>query len=248
VINETMAKRYFKNQEPIGQRIRIEQIIPGQPALGPEIAWQVVGVVADEKADSLENSGAGLYVSYKQSPTTQTSLAVRGAMDPTHLVKEIETAIWQINKNQAFNDIKTLEEIKSDSLGDNRLRAIMVGTFAGLAVLLAAIGVYGVISYSVAQRTHEIGVRAALGASHWDQLRLVLKTGMALTASGLAIGVLGALALTNLLASLLFGVSPRDPATLLMVSGLLGAIAAAACYIPAHRAARVDPLVALRHE
>jgi putative ABC transport system permease protein len=169
-------------------------------------------------------------------------------MDPTHLVKEIETAIWRINKNQAFNDIKTLEEIKSDSLGDNRLRAIMVGTFAGLAVLLAAIGVYGVISYSVAQRTHEIGVRAALGASQWDQLRLVLKTGMALTASGLAIGVLGALALTNLLASLLFGVSPRDPATLLMVSGLLAAIAAAACYIPAHRAARVDPLVALRHE
>jgi putative ABC transport system permease protein len=248
VINETMAKRYFKNQEPIGQRIRIEQIIPGQPALGPEIAWQVVGVVADEKADSLEDSGAGLYVSYKQSPTTNTSLAVRGAMDPKHLVKAIETAIWQVNKSQAVDDIKTLEEIKSDSLGDNRLRAVMVGTFAGVAVLLAAIGVYGVISYSVAQRTHEIGVRAALGASHWDQLRLVLKTGMALTASGLAIGVLGALALTNLLASLLFGVSPRDPGTLLVVSGLLAAIAAAACYIPAHRAARVDPLVALRHE
>lgn len=248
VINDTMAKRDFKNEEPIGKRILIQQIIPGQPALGPEIPWQVVGVVADEKAYSLDGTSAGLYVSYKQSPTTSTSLAVRGAMDPTHLVKSIETAIWQINKNQAFNDIKTLEEIKSDSLGDNRLRAILVGTFAGLAVLLAAIGVYGVISYSVAQRTHEIGVRAALGASRLDQLRLVLKTGMALTASGLAIGVLGALALTNLLSSLLFGVSPRDPGTLLLVSGLLAAVAAAACYIPAHRAARVDPLVALRHE
>jgi putative ABC transport system permease protein len=243
-----MAKRDFKDQNPIGKRILIQQIIPGQPALGPEIPWQVVGVVADEKAYGLEGSSAGLYVSYKQSPNMHTALVVRGAMDPTHLVKSIETAIWQINKNQALDDIKTLEQIKSDSLGDNRLRAILVGTFAALALLLAAIGVYGVISYSVAQRTHEIGVRAALGASHWDQLRLVLKTGISLTAAGLAIGVLGALGLTHLLSSLLFGVSPRDPATLLLVSGLLAAVAATACYIPAHRAARVDPAVALRHE
>ncbi len=248
VINETMAKRYFKGQEPIGKRIRIERIIPGQPALGPEIPWQVVGVVADEKAHNLEGSSAGLYVSYKQSPGTHTALAVRGVVDPTHLVKAIELAIWQLNKNQALDEIKTLEEIKSDSLGDNRLRSILVGTFAGLALLLAAIGVYGVISYSVAQRTHEIGVRAALGASHWDQLGLVLKTGIALTAAGLVIGVLGALGLTHLLSSLLFGVSPRDPGTLLLVSGILATVAAAACYIPAHRATRVDPVVALRHE
>jgi ABC-type antimicrobial peptide transport system permease subunit len=177
-----------------------------------------------------------------------TALAVRGAMDPTHLVKAIETAIWQLNKNQSLDDIKTLERIKSDSLGDNRLRAILVGTFAGLALLLAALGVYGVISYSVAQRTHEIGVRAALGASHWDQLSLVLKTEMTLTAAGLVIGVLRALSLTRLLSTLLFGVSPRDPATLLIVSALLAAVAATACYILAHRAARVDPAVALRHE
>jgi len=248
VINATMAKRDFKDQDPIGKRILIQQIIPGQPALGPEIPWQVVGVVADEKAHNLEGSSAGLYVSYKQSPSTNAALVVRGAMDPTHLVKSIEMAIWQLNKNQALDDIKTLEQIKSDSLGDNRLRAILVGTFAALALLLAAIGVYGVISYSVAQRTHEIGVRAALGASHWDQLSLVLKTGMSLTAAGLAIGVLGALGLTHLLSSLLFGVSPRDPGTLLLVSGLLAAVAATACYIPAHRAARVDPAVALRHE
>jgi len=248
VINATMAKRDFKDQDPIVKRILIQQIIPGQPALGPEIPWQVVGVVADEKAHNLEGSSAGLYVSYKQSPSTNAALVVRGAMDPTHLIKSIETAIWQLNKNQALDDIKTLEQIKSDSLGDNRLRAILVGTFAALALLLAAIGVYGVISYSVAQRTHEIGVRAALGASHWDQLSLVLKTGMSLTAAGLAIGVLGALGLTHLLSSLLFGVSPRDPGTLLLVSGLLATVAATACYIPAHRAARVDPAVALRHE
>jgi predicted permease len=248
VINETMAERYFKDENPLGKRLLIQQIIPGQPALGPEIPWQVVGVIADEKAYSLDGSSAGLYVSYKQSPSTHTALAVRGAIDPAHLVKSVEAAMWQVNKNQAIDDIKTLEQIKSDSLGENRLRTILLGTFAGLALLLSAIGVYGVISYSVAQRTHEIGIRAALGASRWAQLGLVLKSGMALTAAGLAIGFLGALGLTRLLSSLLFGISPRDPGTLLLVSAVLAAVAAAACYIPAQRAARVDPLVALRHE
>jgi putative ABC transport system permease protein len=248
VINETMAKRYFKNDNPIGKRLLIQQIIPGQPALGPEIPWQVVGVIADEKTYSLDGSSAGLYVSYKQSPSTRTALVVRGAIDPVHLVKSIETAVWQVNKNQAIDDVKTLDQIKSDSLGENRLRTILLGTFAGLGLLLSAIGVYGVISYSVAQRTHEIGVRAALGASRWAQLGLVLKSGMALTAAGLAIGLLGALGLTRLLSSLLFGISPRDPWTLLLVSAVLAIVAAAACFIPAHRAARIDPLVALRHE
>jgi len=248
VINETMAKRYFKNEDPLGKRILIQQIIPGQPALGPEIPWQVVGVVADEKAYSLDGSSTGLYVSYKQSPSTHTALVVRGAIDPAELVKSIERAVWQVNKNQAIDEVKTLEQIKSDSLGANRLRTILLGVFAGLALLLAAIGVYGVISYSVAQRTHEIGVRAALGASRWAQLSLVLKSGMVLTAAGLAIGLLGALGLTRLLSSLLFGISPRDPWTLMLVGVVLAVIAAAACYIPAHRAARVDPVVALRHE
>ncbi len=248
VINETMAKRYFESENPLGKLILIQQIIPGQPALGPEIPWEVVGVVADEKPFSLDDSSAGLYVSYKQSPTTRTALVVRSALDPNHLVKSIEGAIWQINKAQAIDEIKMLEQIKADSLGQNRSRTILLGTFAGLALLLAAIGVYGVISYSVTQRTHEIGVRAALGASFWAQLGLVLKDGMALTAVGLTIGLLGALGLTRVLSGLLFGVSPRDPWTLLLVSGILAAVAAAACYIPARRAARVDPLIALRHE
>ena len=109
VINETMAKRYFKNDNPIGKRLLIQQIIPGQPALGPEIPWQVVGVVADEKAYSLDGSSAGLYVSYKQSPSTHTAVVARGAIDPAHLVKSIEAAVWQVNKNQAINNVKTLE-------------------------------------------------------------------------------------------------------------------------------------------
>jgi putative ABC transport system permease protein len=248
VVNEAMVKRYFKDEEPIGKRIRIQQIIPGQPALGPEIAWEVVGVVEGEKACSLDNACAGLYVSYKQSPSRQQAVVVRGAMDPSPLVKSIETAVRELNKSQPLAEIKPLEQIKSESLGENRTRTILLGTFAGLALLLSAIGVYGVISYSVSQRTHEIGIRAALGASPWAQVTLVLKTGLALTGAGLAAGVLGALGLTRILSSMLFGVSPRDPWTLLGVSVVLAAVATAACYIPAYRAARVDPLVALRHE
>ncbi len=249
VINQAFEKRYFKGEDPIGKRILIQQIIPGKPALGPEIPWQVVGVVANERTGMESgNDSPEDYVSFRQSPTTDTALVVRGAIDPKTLVKSIQAAIWQINKNQAFDSVKELNEIKADSLGADRLRTWLLGMFAGLALLLAAIGIYGVIAYSVAQRFHEMGVRAALGASRWDQLRLVLSGGMTLTAAGLGIGVLGAFALTRLLASLLFGVSPRDPWTLAAAGVILVAVAAAACYVPARRASRVDPMVALRYE
>ena len=248
VINEPLAARYFKGDEPIGKRILVPQIIPGQPALGPEIAWQVVGVAAEEKTNGLDDSSPGMYVSYKQSPTINTALVVRGAMDPARLLKSIEAAIWQLNKDQALDDIKPLEQIEAESLGPNRLRTVLLGIFAAMAVSLAAIGIYGVISYSVALRMHEMGVRAALGASRWEQLRLVLSGGMVLTALGLGIGVFGALAFSRLLASLLFGVSSYDLWTLAAASMILTAVAAVACYLPARRATKVDPMVALRHD
>ncbi len=248
VVNESLVKRYFKKDEPLGKRVLIQQIITAKHELGPEVPWQVVGVVADEKVSGLDDSSPGVYVSYKQSPTVGNALVVRGAMDPNGLIKSIQRAVWDVNKNQALDDIKLLEQIKTESLGGNRLRTILLGAFAGLALLLAAIGIYGVISYSVSQRTHEMGVRAALGASSWDQLRLVLKSGLSLTLIGLALGTLGALGLTQLLSSLLFGVSARDPWTLAMVGLVLATVALAACYIPARRATRVDPTVALRYE
>jgi putative ABC transport system permease protein len=257
VINETMAQRYFKDRDPIGQRILIPQVtrppssssqwVTGQPP-APEIAWQVVGVVGDEKLSSLDGWYPALYVSYRQSPTLQTWLAVRGAIPSAHLVKSVQAAVWQLNKNQPFDKIRMLEEIISGSLGESRLGTVLLGAFAALALLLAAIGIYGVISYSVAQRTHEIGVRATLGATRWDQLRLVLGSGMSLSALGLAIGILCSLAFTRVLGSLLFGVSPRDPWTFGIVILLLAAVAAIACFIPARRATKVDPMVALRHE
>jgi putative ABC transport system permease protein len=144
--------------------------------------------------------------------------------------------------------MKTLEEIKSESMANNRLRSLLLTVFASIAVLLSAIGIYGVISYSVAQRTHEIGIRAALGATAKDVLRLVLRGGLLLTATGLAIGFGGALAATTLLANLLFGVGSRDPMTLAAVAAILGLVALFACYIPAQRAAKVDPMIALRYE
>jgi putative ABC transport system permease protein len=248
VVNESLVKKYLKGEDPIGKRVLIQQIAPSKHELGPEIAWLVVGVVADEKVNRLDDSSPGVYVSYRQSPVLDSSLVVRGAMDPTRLVKSIQSAIWQLNKNQALPDIKTLEEIKSESVGPNRLRTILLGIFAAVALLLAAIGIYGVLSYSVAQRTHEMGVRAALGATYWDQLRLVLRGGMLLTAIGLGLGIAGALAATRLLASLLFNVMPYDPLTLAAVIAVLASVALTACYIPARRATRVDPMVALRYE
>jgi predicted permease len=249
VINETMVKKYFKNENPLGKRILIERIIPAKHALGPEIPWQVVGVVADEKVGDLDDSSPGVYVTTAQSPTTDTGgLVVGGALDPNTLIKAVETAVWNVNKNQAISDIKTLEKMKSESLGGSRLRTYMLLSFAGLALLLAAVGLYGVISYTVAQRTHELGLRAALGATSLDLLRLVMRGGLALTLLGLTIGFLGTLAVTRLMQSLLFEVKPRDPLSLAVAGGVLAAVAVAASLIPAFRAARVDPMVALRYE
>ncbi len=247
VINQTMVNRFFKDQEPIGQRLLIQDIIPGSPALGPEISWEIVGVIADERTASLEGTTrAGVYVPIEQSPTTFASVVIRGAVEPQALGRAITQAVHEVDRNQVVSDIRTLEQIKDESAASNRLRTTLLAVFASLALLLSAIGIYGVISYTVAQRTHEIGVRAALGASGAALLRMVLTSGMGLTLFGLAIGLGGALALTQLLGSLLFGVSARDPLTLGASAVVLVLVAFLACYIPARRAAKLDPLVALR--
>jgi predicted permease len=247
VINQTMVNRFFKEQEPIGQRLLIQDVIPGSPALGPEISWEIVGVIADERTASLEGTTrAGVYVPIEQSPTTFANVVVRGAIEPQALGRAITQAVHEVDRNQVVSDIRTLEQLKDESAASNRLRTILLAVFASLALLLSAIGIYGVISYTVAQRTHEIGVRAALGASGAALLRMVLTSGMGLTLLGLAIGVGGALALTRLLGSLLFGVSARDPLTLGASAVVLVLVAFLACYIPARRAAKLDPLVALR--
>ena len=250
VINQTMKRKYFPDQDPIGKRILVQQIIPGKMQLGPEIAWEVVGVVGDERVTNLDDKrdNPGIYVTNEQSPVYFGGLVVRAATEPSRLVKALRRAVSDVNKEQPLTDVKTLEQIKSESMAGDRLRSMLLGVFAGIALLLSAVGIYGVISYSVAQRTGEIGIRAALGASRIDVLGLVLGRGIWMTGAGLAFGFAGALALTRLLATLLFGVGPWDPFTMFAVCGMLASVGLLACYLPARRAAQVDPAVALRYE
>jgi predicted permease len=250
VINETMVRKYFSGEPPLGKRILIQEIVPGKTQLGPEIAWEVVGVVADEKVSDLDDKGdnPGVYVSNEQSPVYYQALVVRTAIAPTSLQQAIGKAVHEIDKDQTLTDFKTLERIKTESVDGDRLQSMLLTVFATIAMLLSAIGIYGVISYSVVQRTHEIDIRAALGATAGDVLRLILRGGMAMSGLGLLLGLGGALGLTRLMEALLFGVGSRDPVTIAAVAGILAGVAILACYIPARRASKVDPVVALRYE
>ena len=206
-------------------------------------------MIADENVGGLTDDGsAGIYVTNEQSPQYGMSLVVRTGMDPLTLDHGLRAAIHEVDPAQPLTDVRTLEQVKSESVASDKLQTRLLGIFAAAAMLLAAIGIYGVIAYAVVQRTHEMGIRAALGASAGNLLRLVLTSGMALAAAGLALGFLGSLAVTRLMSNLLFGVSPRDPATLALVAALLGCVAFIACLIPARRATKVDPVVALRYE
>lgn len=252
VINETMAKRHFKGEDPIGKRILIRQLVFGKPGRGPEIPWQVVGVVSDEKVGgkfiSLTEDIPVVYVTFYQNPGTANSLVVRAAMNPLLLSGSIEQAIWKVNKNQAVANIETLEEIKSQAVAPARLRTALLAIFAGVALLLAAGGIYGVVSHSVSQRAHEMAIRLALGAAPGDLLKLVIGKTMLIVLVGLALGAGAALALTRVLASLLYDTSPTDRVTFVGMPLLLLLVALMASYLPARRATKIDPMIALRCE
>ena len=250
VVNETMVRKYFQNQDPLGQRILVQQIIPGKTQLGPETPWDVVGVVADERVQSLDSTmdDPGMYVTNEQSPVYFGGLVVRAQLDPSRLEKAIRDSVYGVDKDQPLTDVKTLEQIKSESMASDRLRALLLAVFAGIALSLSAMGIYGVISYSVAQRTAEIGIRAALGASRANLLGLILRNGIWMTSAGLAIGFASAIGLTRLLAKLVFGIGTTDVLTITSVAAILSGVSLLACYIPARRATKVDPAVALRYE
>ena len=253
VINETMVRTYFKGEDPIGKRILIPQLVFGKAGRGPEVPWQVVGVVKDErvggkKGFSLAEDIPVVYVTFYQNPGARNSLVVRAAINPLLLSESIEQAIWKVNNNQAVANIETLGEIESESVAPARLRTALLAIFAGIALLLAAVGIYGVVSYSVAQRMREMAIRLAVGASPGDLLKLVIGRTMLLVLVGLALGGIAALALPRVLASLLYDTSPTDPVTWLVSGGLLAAVALLACYFPARRVTKVDPLTVLRFE
>jgi putative ABC transport system permease protein len=244
VISETMAKRYFPNEDPIGMRLKTGGCT--------ECPWTtIVGVVGDVKSEGLgAEGGPAMYCPYTQESFNirGMTLVLRTEGDPASLVAALRREVNSIDPDLALADIKTMDQLMSDSLGRSRYGGVLLGIFAIVALTLAAVGIYGVIAYAVSQRTHEIGIRIALGASKRDIFRLVVWHGMILSVIGVAIGVGASLMLTRYLSSLLYGVSSTDPATFTSVVLLLITVALLACSIPARRATRVDPMNALRQE
>jgi putative ABC transport system permease protein len=240
IISNATARRYFPNEDPIGKRIG-----NGRPD-----GWaQIVGVTADVKHFGLsQDPRASMFYPYRQQPSRRMYIIARTAVDPLSLSSALRGAVAAMDKNLAVSNISAMEEITAQSIGQERFTLLLLGIFSAFALLLAVAGIYGVMSYAVAQRTQEIGVRVALGAQTRDVLKLVIAQGMALALAGVGIGLAAALALTRFISGLLFGVSATDPITFASVAALLALVALLACYVPARRASKVDPMVALRCE
>ena len=241
IVNETLARRFFGGEDPLGKRI-------GFNYLGQNRFHEIVGVVKDM------NQGQGgriipqIFVSADQLPWLNSGLIVRTSPDSAGVHKELQRALWEEDRTQPASRFSSAEMALSSALSEPRFYTVLLGFFAGLALLLSAIGIYGVLSYSVVQRTREIGIRMALGGRRSDVFKLVVGEGLLLAGLGVGIGLAASLGLTRLLSNLLFGVTASDPSTFAMIAGLLFGVALLACYLPARRAARVDPMVALRYE
>jgi putative ABC transport system permease protein len=254
VVNETLARTHWPGEDPVGRRVRL---LDAPPAEATTSFMTIVGVVADAKNRGLDReTRQEMYVPLRQNAAAVGSmgterpmtLLVRTSGEPASVASAARREVWEVDRGIAIGAVRTMEEVLEEAVVQPRFYMLLLVIFAVAALGLGAVGIYGLMSYSVTQRTHEIGVRVALGASPADVLRLVVRRGMALTFAGVAIGLAGALGLSWLMRSLLFGVSAADPATFAGVGLLLPAVALLACYIPARRAARVDPLVALRQE
>jgi len=241
IVNRTMAARQWPNEDPIGRHVVYSR---------EQVVVEVVGVAADVKFTSLGDTAAyeEMYVPYRQRPALSMSLLVRSAGDPSSLAAAIRREVARIDPDQPVSNVETMEEALADSIARPRLEAALMEAFAGLALLLAALGIFGVVAWSVSQRTHEIGIRMALGARPETVLKMILGQAFRTIGAGQVLGLAGALALTRLLGSALFGVSAHDPATFAAVLLVLTATALAAGATAARRAIRVDPVVALRNE
>ncbi len=244
IVNETMARRFWPEQDPIGQRIRLYR---NPTETGP---WmEVVGVVRDTRIRRLdEEAKQEIFVPASQSPGRTTTLVVRTAGDPLGLAGTVRDQVRAVDPEVPVFGVSTMEHILESTVVQPRLNVTILGTFAVLALVLSMVGVYGVVAYGVSQRTREIGVRMALGARGADVIGLVVGQAMPVTGLGLALGLMGAAAVTRWMQTLLYGVTPTDPATFAAVALVLAAVSLGACYGPARRATRVDPVVALHDE
>jgi predicted permease len=244
VISEKTAKHYWPNQDPIGKRLK-----PGSST--SESPWRtVIGIVKDVRQnDFVAQPKMQMYLSFRQVKFDRANaLVVRTTVDPMSLANSVRNAVWAVDKDQPVSNIRSMDEIVSDAVARQRFSMLLLAIFAGVALVLAAVGIYGVMSYSVAQQTREIGIRMALGAQRSDVLRMTIKQGLKLVGLGLLIGLAAAFILTRVMATLLFGISATDPLTFLTISLVLLLVAMLASYIPSVRAMRVDPMVALRYQ
>jgi putative ABC transport system permease protein len=251
VINEQFAHDQWPGEDPVGKRIAFDDT-----DIKPK--WfTIVGVVKNVKQRNWsENAQNEIYLPFQQSPFfsdpaghySAMTLVVRTSTNPLGLLDAARNAVWSVNRNVPVSSVTTLEQVISDAVSQPRFNLILIALFAVLALTLAAVGIYGVMAYTVTRRTQEIGIRMALGARRGDVLKLMLGHGMRLALMGAALGIAGALGVTRLMTSLLYQVKPSDPVTFVCISALLTAVTMVACYIPARRATKVDPMEALRHE
>ncbi len=240
IVNEAFARRHFSGEDPVAQRL----------VIGDDPPREIVGVVGSVRHRGLdEEPQPEFYVSYLQAPRSRLSLVVRAAAnDPAELAASVRGAIREVEKDQLVGEVRTMDTLVSHSVAPRRFQMLLLGSFALVALLLAGVGIYGVMAYAVAQRRHEIGVRLALGAQRGDVIRLVVRQGMTPALVGAGVGLIGAFAGTRVIESLLYGVSAGDPIVFVGVSALLLLTALLACYLPARRATGIDPAIALRHE
>jgi putative ABC transport system permease protein len=246
IIDEEFARRYFPGEDPLGRQIRLGH--SSDSLASPPLT--IVGVVGRVKMEGLRSNSDFVqgYLPFRQTPTSSMIFTVRSELPPEHLIASVRRQVQEVDPTQPIFDISTLEKARAESVAPERLNLTLLGVFAAVALTLALVGIYGVVSLLVTERSKEFGVRMALGASAGDVLRLVVGHGMKIVAVGVGLGLAGAFALTRLFKALLFAVSATDPVTFISIGLLLAGVALLACYIPARRATKVNPMMALRAE
>jgi len=243
IIDEEFARRHWPNEDAVGKRIKL-----GTDDNSSVLA--VVGVVGRVKMEGLSQDSNRVqgYFPFWQVPTTAMAVIMKASGDPNQLIASAREQVKQVDPDQPIYNIKTMDEIRAESVAGERLNLTLFSIFAGIALLLAIVGIYGVMSYTVTQRTHEIGIRMAIGAQQRDVFKMIMGQGMMLALIGIVIGLVGAFALTRLMSTMLFGVTATDPATFAAIAILLTLVALLACYLPGRRATKVDPVISLRYE